>query len=347
MYDIEDPELPEISKWLSANPNRINLGRIGLRYKSETLAAIEDTHQELDVWNGVIISKFTVDGHDVQVTTQGDFDSDAVAFEIESDFVASGDLQVELDFPYPPIHKVEASSDFEIFMGSYEFPQNHTTTIVKNRHLLKDTAHIYHEMQETKYYTNLRWPKLSPLTLTRLEPEGSNKITAHRYTLSPAKILPGKGRRRMTFTAQYGLDLEAPALPSQIRRRNSRGWNEYWQEGGFIDVTQSTNPKSMELQRRIILSQYAMRINSAANGQPPQESGLVYNGWWGKFHLEMVVWHCAQWATWGRQKYFDRIFPSVYESLLPSAEARAHRMGWDGARYVPEPEYVEEPLRHS
>lgn len=77
-----------------------------------------------------------------------------------------------------------------------------------------------------------------------------------------------------------------------------------------------------------------MRVNSAGTGQPPQESGLVNNGWWGKFHLEMVVWHCAHWATWGRQQYFDRIFPAVYESLLPSSMARATRMGWKGARCV-------------
>lgn len=65
-----------------------------------------------------------------------------------------------------------------------------------------------------------------------------------------------------------------------------------------MDLTKSTNPNATELQRRIFPSQYAMRVNSAATGQPPQESGLVYNGWWGKFHLEMLIWHCAQWATW-------------------------------------------------
>lgn len=50
--------------------------------------------------------------------------------------------------------------------------------------------------------------------------------------------------------------------------------------------------------------------------------------------MEMVVWHNAHWATWSRQKYFDDIFPSLYETLLPSSLARAKAMGWSGARFV-------------
>lgn len=52
----------------------------------------------------------------------------------------------------------------------------------------------------------------------------------------------------------------------------------------------------------------------------------------GKFHMEMVIWHNAHWATWGRQEQFDNIFPELYEALLPSSIARAKSMGWDGAR---------------
>lgn len=52
----------------------------------------------------MITSHFRVDGKDVKMVTQGDFESDAVAFSINSDLINSGDLQVEMDFPYPPIH---------------------------------------------------------------------------------------------------------------------------------------------------------------------------------------------------------------------------------------------------
>ncbi|KAI9167960.1 hypothetical protein HJFPF1_04103 [Paramyrothecium foliicola] len=326
-YDIPDPKLPQVSQWIIGNPNRVNLGRIGLKYRKKTLAAsqIAEPRQELDVWNGVITSTFKVDGQDVRVVTQGDFDSDAVVFTIESSLISTGDLEVELDFPYPPIHT--AAYKYEVFVGSYDFPTNHTTAGRKGCDE-PGTAHIYHEMQETKYYVNLRWPSESDLDLSRDEPKGSTAKTAHRFTLAPKK-----DAELITFTAHFSPDRQTPDLPGVIQERNPEGWHEYWNEGGFVDLTESPEPKANELQRRIILSQYHVRVNSAAKGQPPQESGLMNNGWYGKFHMEMVVWHAAHWSIWGRQKFFDDIFPEVYESLLPTSLERAKRMGWEGARW--------------
>ncbi|KAI1471125.1 Six-hairpin glycosidase-like protein [Daldinia caldariorum] len=329
-YDIPDPGLPEVSQWLISNPNRINLGRIGLRYQGVSLPAskISNEVQELDLWNGIITSTFDISGESVKVVTQGDFESDAVTFHVESQLLASGDLEIELDFPYPPIHTTKYK--YEVFAGVYDFPLNHTTLIAKNGK--ENEAHIYHELQETKYFVNLRWPVDSPLRLSRVEPPGSNSVTAHRYTLSSA----AKSRYRSSiidFTAHFSLDKRIAALPSRIRSRNPEQWHEYWEEGGFVDLTSSSNPKADELQRRIILSQYHVRVNSAATGQSPQESGLMNNGWYGKFHMEMAVWHNAHWSTWGRQKYFDNIFPGLYKTLLPSSIARAKSMGWEGARW--------------
>jgi hypothetical protein len=49
--------------------------------------------------------------------------------------------------------------------------------------------------------------------------------------------------------------------------------------------------------------------------------------------MEMVIWHLAHFSVWGRQKYVDNVFPQLYETLLPSALARARNMGWEGARW--------------
>ncbi|KAI0885024.1 Six-hairpin glycosidase-like protein [Annulohypoxylon maeteangense] len=329
-YDIPDPELPEVSQWLISNPNRINLGRIGLRYQGVTLSASRITNevQELDLWNGIITSTFEVGGETVIVTTQGDFESDAVTFHIESELLSSGDLDVELDFPYPPIHTTKYK--YEVFVGVYDFPLNHSTSIIANSSI--GEAHIYHELQEMNYFVNLRWPVENFLSLSKVKPLNSSAITVHRYALSATSVSRHRANT-MDFTAQFSPDKRTTALPSVIRERNSEGWNEYWDEGGFVDLTSSSNPKANELQRRIILSQYHVRVNSAANGQSPQESGLMNNGWYGKFHMEMVVWHNAHWSTWGRQKYFDNIFPALYEKLLPSSLTRAKTMGWKGARW--------------
>ncbi|KAL9942609.1 hypothetical protein ACHAQF_008618 [Verticillium nonalfalfae] len=330
-YDIPDPKLPDVSQWLISNPNRVNLGRIGLRYRNATLSAarISDTRQELDLWSGVITSTFTVDGRPVKVVTQGDFDSDAVVFDIDSELIQSGDLTVELDFPYPPIHSTKYK--YEVFVGVYDFPANHTTRLTRSCEA--NTAHIYHEMQATRYSVNLRWPDMSPLSLQKVEPEGSTAITAHRYTLAPASGREEQKPSSLSFTAHFSPRKRLPDPPETIRARNTDGWHEYWDQGGFVDLTASTNPNATELQRRIITSQYHVRVNSAAKGESPQESGLMNNGWYGKFHMEMVVWHNAHWVSWGREEHFHNIFPALYEKLLPTSFARAKLMGWEGARW--------------
>ncbi|RAR09823.1 hypothetical protein DDE82_001540 [Stemphylium lycopersici] len=326
-YDIPDPELKQATQWLIGNPNRVNLGRIGLKYHGSTLneTFITESEQRLDLWDGTITSIFKVNGKDVTVITQGDFGSDAVAFTIESDLIKSGDLQVELDFPYPPIHTTKYK--YEVFVGLYDFPTNHSTTLIEDG-LNRTWAHIRHDMQELQYFTNLRWSKETPLKLIRNEPANSTAITAHRYTLGTVASCSS-----MVFTAHFSLGQHIPSAPTTIQDENVRGWHDYWDEGGFVDLTASSNPNATELQRRIINSQYHIRVNSAAKNQPPQESGLMNNGWYGKFHMEMLIWHEAHWAVWGKQKYFDNIFPGIYETLLPSSLARAENMGWKGARW--------------
>jgi hypothetical protein len=271
-YDLPDRDLPDVSQWLIGNPNRVNLGRIGLRYNGDTLesSSISNTHQELDLWQGVITSTFSVDGAKVKVVTQGDFESDAVIFTIDSELIESRKLNVELDFPYPPIHTTKYKN--EVFVGVYDFPMNHTTKLSTSPK--QDSAHIYHDLG-TKYYVNLRWPVKDALALKRLEPQGSTKLTAHRY------ILSSRHGKTISFVAHFSPDKRVPDLPSTIASRNRAGWQDYWSEGGFVDLTESTNPNATEIQRRIVTSQYHVRVNSAANGESPQESGLMNNGWYG------------------------------------------------------------------
>lgn len=198
-----------------------------------------------------------------------------MVFAVESTLLSSGDLKVELDFPYPPIHSTKYK--YEVFVGSYDFPLNHSTALVRSEE--DSIAHIYHEMQETSYFVNLRWPTDAPLDLFRNEAQNSSTITAHRYTLSQATTSNSSGSSTISFTANFSPDKGIPDLPATIQERNPFAWNDYWEGGGFIDLTGSTNPKATELQRRIVQSQYHVRVNSAADGQSPQESGLMNNGW--------------------------------------------------------------------
>ena len=108
-------------------------------------------------------------------------------------------------------------------------------------------------------------------------------------------------------------------------------WNRFWSTGGAIDLSGSTDPRWRELERRIVLSQYLTAIQCAGRF-PPQETGLTFNSWEGKFHLEMHWWHAAQFALWDRLPLLERSL-GYYDAILPKARATAARQGYAGARW--------------
>ena len=74
----------DIYQWLRENPHRFNLGRLAMRLidsdgKSASLEQIKNIRQELDLWRGVVLSRFEFDGRKVLVETCAHPDSDAVA----------------------------------------------------------------------------------------------------------------------------------------------------------------------------------------------------------------------------------------------------------------------------
>ncbi|KAF4960216.1 hypothetical protein FGADI_1236 [Fusarium gaditjirri] len=239
-YDLPDPNLPDIPQWLLGNSNRINLGRIGLRFNDDTLSSssISNTYQELDLWHGTIISTFMINDAKGKVMTQGNFESDAVVFTIDPELIEWGKPKVELDFPYPPVHTTKHKN--EVFVGVYDFPTNHSTKLSTDLKIY--LAYIYHNPGD-KYYVNLRWPKKELLELRRLDLQGSTKPTAHRYVLS------SRHGNTIAFMAHFSPDKRVLDLPSTIDRRNRAGWQDYWRQGGFVDLTESTNPNATELQR--------------------------------------------------------------------------------------------------
>ena len=85
-------------------------------------------------------------------------------------------------------------------------------------------------------------------------------------------------------------------------------WAGYWKTGAFVDLaggTEGTDANALELERRVILSKYLTRANSAGM-TPPQETGLLSNSWSGRFHLEMRWWHQSHFPLWGQPDLLDR-----------------------------------------
>ena len=66
---------------------------------------------------------------------------------------------------------------------------------------------------------------------------------------------------------------------------------------------------------------------------PPQETGLTYNSWFGKFHLEMIWWHQAQFALWGHPEILERSL-LWFQTAAQMGREIARRQGFDGIRWM-------------
>lgn len=144
-------------------------------------------------------------------------------------------------------------------------------------------------------------------------------------------LTPFRGSGSLTFTCSFSPAETSVPSPQQVFAASREHWPKYWKSGGAVDLSASTDPRWKELERRVVLSQYLMGVNCAGS-LPPQESGLVNNGWYGRFHMEMIWWHGAHWALWNRWPQLNR-YLGIYEKLLPGATALAKDQGYLGARW--------------
>ncbi|KAK9782918.1 putative Six-hairpin glycosidase-like protein [Seiridium cardinale] len=312
-YDQPNPAENDISQWLIQNPQRINLGQIGLSFSDgdTTEDALENKSQVLDLWTGKISSSFEYKGEEVRVETWSASRSDTLGISIESALLSDGTLSVFFDFPLPTTNKFDAPS-----VGIFNATVNHTTTMTTD----EKSANIRHDVDATTYYASIQWE-------SRSEMSGPVNDT-HRYTLKPEN-----GVQKLQFSVAYSPEPSSHvASLEDISAASTDWWEEYWTTGAFIDLTSSTSPNATELQRRTILSQYLEAVNSASSN-PPQESGLVNNGWYGKFHLEMVLWHSLHFARWNQWTLLRRSIPNTYQRFLASSVSRAAAQGYDGARW--------------
>jgi hypothetical protein len=112
-------------------------------------------------------------------------------------------------------------------------------------------------------------------------------------------------------------------------------WGAFWGSGAFLDLASANaDPAAFELERRVVLSRYLMRVNSAG-AEPPQETGLLCNSWSGKHHNEMRFWHLAHWGLWGNPEFLARS-DAFFFAQLQNATSFATFEGYPGAHWPKE-----------
>jgi hypothetical protein len=295
--------------WLRQNPHRFSLGRVALALRSAAgevarLENLSDTRQRLDLWSGSLHSRFVYEKQPVSVLTAVHPHRDMVIVEIRSPLVASGRLAVEVAYP-------GVSPAIEPDPSDWTRDDTHHTTELRREagHLL-----LRRQLDDTVYYSGILAP-------------GANveRIGPHRMRIWAS------GDRLVVLVsfdrdAQGAWKTETFADAAQAVAED---WRSYWESGGALDLSGSTDRRAPELERRIVLSQYLTAINCAGT-LPPPEDGLFANSWYGKFHLEMHPWHAAHFATWGRTSRLERSL-RWYVEYLPKAREAAAAHGVTGA----------------
>jgi protein-glucosylgalactosylhydroxylysine glucosidase len=300
------------SNWFRQNPHRLQLGHLGFEIikKDGTVASVEDIHdihQQLDLWTGEIISKFTIESVPVEVSTLGHGNRDAIAVSVKSPLLKEKRLNVKLIFPYPTGLWTDEGTNYS--------RDKHISSVIETA---ANTASIEHRLDTTKYYVQFWW---------------NNKTVIAQAQPHFFRISPGSTSDVFEFTATFtqNKNNHFPPAYQQTKISSANSWQLYWKSGGAIDFSGSTDKRAFELERRIILSQYLMRVQEAGYF-PPQETGLTYNSWFGKPHLEMHWWHAVHYALWGRIELLEKSL-DWYKQVYPIAKAIAGRQGFAGVRW--------------
>ena len=351
-------EQKDLIKWLFDNPHKMNLGRIALR--GENGQEIDSTDVEIisriyDIWEGKVESRFNYKGAPVFVTTVCHPQKDAVSVRIKSSLLKSNSIGIALTFPYPvALPEEETNSVGRVrFSGDFLKKEGHNTNIMLSQY--PDEISVVRTMDDGCEYqallSNMKGMEVKDIST----PSSFNDLT-HAHTL----FLYAKDTDEVEFTVLYTLlkatenasDYDVTASDAdkikkearetlsfeQVKTASKDHWASFWQNGGFIDFSESKDKRWKELERRVILSQFLTAINSSGS-KPPAESGLqLQDVWCGKFHLEMTAWHGAHFVFWGRPHLLDG-WTRWYQSIgLSSAKAEAEAEGWKGAKWLKTPD---------
>jgi len=299
-------------QWLRANPHRLHLGRIGLYLKDSrgNEIAIEDVsgvNQTADLWRGILKSVFEIEGKTVAVETACHPDTDQIAVRIRSDLLRTGQIRIRFDFPY-------GSTAWGNNAADWRNPDRHSSELIVRK---PQSVIIKRTLDGDQYYVSVQWAGNAVFT----------EKAKHFFMLSP------DDSDRFEFTARFSEQKVEGAAPSarETLQASRAWWKSFWKSGGAVDLSLSKDPRARELERRIVLSRYLMAVQ-CRSPLPPAETGLTFNSWYGKFHLEMHWWHAVHFALWGQPEVLETSM-RWYGSVMPEAKRTAEKQGYAGARW--------------
>lgn len=299
-------------QWLRENPHAMPLPQLALslrRADGRSLAPeeVRAIDQTLDLWTGTVTSRYTIDGVAVSAVVACLPDGDVLSIRLESALLAKGVLGVAISFPRGHDLKTKNNPGMD-----WSAPESHRTTVLAQGERAMAWEHV---RDDARYCATLS--SAAPVAIDRPGPHAF-RVTATGEVLEFT----------LAFASAPGGRLYDAAF---VRGAAEAHWKKFWSTGGAVDFSGSTDPRAAELERRVVLSQYLTAIQFAGDF-PPSESGLTISTWYQKHHTEMIWWHAAHFALWGREAYLAKQLDWFTRSL-PVAREIARGRELRGARW--------------
>ncbi len=174
---------PEI-EWLRGNPHRLHLGRIGFRLSmaDDRLAEatdLTDVRQVLDLWNGVLLSRFRLEGQPVEVQTVCHPVLDLLAVRVTSPLLPIGRIRIQIAFPYGTGNATAAD---------WSRPDAHQSVLSLGG---PNRATIARRLDGDAYYVSLAWTSSTALDEAA---KHTYRLNGHNHQRPGLTIyLPGNG----------------------------------------------------------------------------------------------------------------------------------------------------------
>lgn len=240
---------------------------------------------------------------------------------------------LRLALPYPQSSDPSANT--------WRFPDAHTSVVVANA---SERISILHTADDLALTIDCEWndaawifTRTDAHAFALVPPPGAAAAVELSCVWAPAGLAYPIGTTSSDFVrakvaATRALLGGAARFPfyDDVQAAQAAMFSDYWQSASFVELAANGAADAFELERRVVLSRYLMRVNSAG-ASPPQETGLISNSWNGKFHLEMRFWHHSHWPVWGNSDLMARSW-GFYFDLLPNATSLAAHQGYEGAR---------------
>ena len=270
-----------------------SLGSIGfLLSDSITPAHFTDVVQTLQLSTGIISSSYRLQEHAVSVNTVCHPQRDMVAVRVVADTI----LPIRLELP---------PSATDQGKDGHATLQPVTIASMRNNRVV-----LEQRVGDACRYVVLQWQ--GDATLSRL--------SENAYVMTPSEC-------QFSFTCEFLPKYEtnfseqpSPSLFREIAEASAVFWTDYWNTGGMVDFSGCSDARAPELERRVVLSQYLLAVNSA-HGSSLWETAHPNNDSDSVEDPETLWWQLSPFSLWGHghllNTALERYVQPATSELLP------------------------------